>query len=51
MTRYEELHAKFWDDNQTFTEDELKEWQDLNMDLLKEMMLDNIDVFKRLKDR
>lgn len=50
-TRYQELHTKFMTEGESFTEVEMKEWQDLNMEKLFEMMGDHADVFKRLKDR
>lgn len=49
--RYQELLTKFRVKGEKLTEAESKEWQDMNMEILVEMMGANADVFKRLKDR
>lgn len=52
MTRYEELNAKF-NKEETFTEAEYEEWKVLNMNKIKEILFDpiNVEVFKRLTEK
>lgn len=52
--RYKFLHDKFMSNmKEPFTGDEFKDWQDLNMEKILDMMLEpfNLGVLNRLKDR
>jgi hypothetical protein len=52
MTRYEELNKKF-NEQETFSQEEYEEWQVLNMNRIKEILFDpiNVEVFKRLAEK